>query len=96
MSSDVCLILEGTYPYVSGGVSTWVHQLIRDLSDLTFSIVYLGASEDTYREFKYPIPRNVVDLREVFLQGSVPTTLWPPHNRRRERQKTREMRYELL
>ena len=24
----VCLLLEGTYPYVSGGVSTWVHQII--------------------------------------------------------------------
>ena len=26
---DVCLMLEGTYPFVSGGVSTWVHNLIR-------------------------------------------------------------------
>ena len=26
-SADVCLVLEGTYPYVSGGVSAWVHDL---------------------------------------------------------------------
>ena len=29
--ADVCLVLEGTYPYVKGGVSTWVHDLIGDL-----------------------------------------------------------------
>jgi glycosyltransferase involved in cell wall biosynthesis len=71
MSSDVCLFLEGTYPYVSGGVASWVHQLIRDLSDTRFSLVFLGGSEDTHREFRYPIPDNVVELREVFLQGAL-------------------------
>ena len=35
--ADVCLVLEGTYPYVSGGVSTWVHQIVTALSDVTFS-----------------------------------------------------------
>ena len=27
--ADVCLILEGTYPFVLGGVSSWVHDLIK-------------------------------------------------------------------
>lgn len=26
--ADVCLLLEGAYPYISGGVSTWVRQII--------------------------------------------------------------------
>ena len=30
---DVCLIVEGAYPYVSGGVSSWVHGLIRRQPD---------------------------------------------------------------
>ncbi|MBI4575547.1 MAG: DUF3492 domain-containing protein [Planctomycetes bacterium] len=72
MNADVCLFLEGTYPYVAGGVSSWVHALLRDLSSLRFSLVYLGASEEMEREFQYPIPDNVVEFREVFLQGSVP------------------------
>jgi hypothetical protein len=33
---DVCLIVEGAYPYVSGGVSSWVHGLIRRQPDITF------------------------------------------------------------
>ena len=36
---DVCLVLEGTYPYVRGGVSNWVHDLIRSLPDLRFAVV---------------------------------------------------------
>ena len=37
--ADVCLIVEGAYPYVSGGVSAWVHGLIRRQPDLRFCIV---------------------------------------------------------
>jgi len=37
--ADVCLLLEGTYPYVRGGVSTWVKQLIEGMQDLSFSII---------------------------------------------------------
>ena len=32
--ADVGLLLEGTYPYVSGGVSTWVHEIISGFPEL--------------------------------------------------------------
>ena len=28
VEADVCLLVEGTYPFVSGGVSSWVHDII--------------------------------------------------------------------
>ncbi|GJL84019.1 MAG: hypothetical protein DHS20C01_36530 [marine bacterium B5-7] len=37
----VCLIVEGTYPYIMGGVSRWVHDLVTDLNDVRFSILHL-------------------------------------------------------
>ena len=40
--ADVCLLLEGTYPYISGGVSTWTHDLIRSHSDLKFALVSIA------------------------------------------------------
>lgn len=64
---DVCLILEGTYPYVSGGVSTWVHQLIGAMKDIRFGIVYVAAHSDPTRTPKYAIPQNVIYLNEVCL-----------------------------
>jgi glycosyltransferase involved in cell wall biosynthesis len=64
---DVCLVLEGTYPYVAGGVSSWVYDLIRRLKDTTFSIVFLGANRGATRKMHYPIPDNVREFREYYL-----------------------------
>ena len=55
-SADVGLLLEGTYPYVSGGVSSWVHEIITGLPELTFGAIFLGASPETYGEIRYRLP----------------------------------------
>ncbi|MFZ4592741.1 MAG: GT4 family glycosyltransferase PelF [Verrucomicrobiaceae bacterium] len=65
--ADVCLVLEGTYPYVSGGVSTWVHQIMGMFPDLNFAIFYLGAQKDASCQMKYELPPNLVALEEVYL-----------------------------
>ncbi len=65
--ADVCLLLEGTYPYVRGGVSTWVHQIITALPELTFAIAYIGAEKKTTGESRYELPANVVALTHTYL-----------------------------
>jgi polysaccharide biosynthesis protein PelF len=65
--SDVCLLLEGTYPYAAGGVSSWVDQIIRGMPDLTFSLFYLGNQKAMRGTPHYKLPENVVSLSEVFL-----------------------------
>lgn len=67
MHTDVCLILEGTYPYVYGGVSSWVNNLITSLPDVSFSIVHLSATGDIIRTPKYKIPSNILEFKEVFV-----------------------------
>ncbi len=37
--ADVCLIVEGCYPYVPGGVSAWIDWLMRSQPETRFSIV---------------------------------------------------------
>lgn len=64
---DVCLLLEGTYPYVSGGVATWVHQLIDSMKDIRFGVVHIAAHSDPTRTLKYKLPQNVVYLSDVYL-----------------------------
>ena len=61
---DVLLILEGTYPYVAGGVSSWVHTLISDLPELRFGILYLSPSWQS-RPRKYSIPSNLAFIQEI-------------------------------
>lgn len=67
--ADVCLILEGTYPYVSGGLSTWTHELIQQQNHLTFTLVTI-MPPDSPEDQKpiYDLPDNVVGLQSVYLQ----------------------------
>jgi glycosyltransferase involved in cell wall biosynthesis len=67
VKTDVCLITEGTYPYVYGGVSSWVQNMTSAMSDVTFSIVNISSLGDTLRTPKYEIPSNILELREVFV-----------------------------
>lgn len=60
-------MLEGTYPYVSGGVSACVHQLISNLPTTTFDLVYIGARSGELLRPKYRIPPNVVSISEFYL-----------------------------
>ena len=66
---DIALVLEGTYPFVSGGVSSWVHHLIRELDDLSFGLVHVSPRRGYYeRGPVYDAPPNVRWLTEVPLQ----------------------------
>ena len=41
---DVLLILEGTYPFNGGGVSTWSHMLCNDVNNANFSLYSINAN----------------------------------------------------
>lgn len=64
----ICLILEGTYPYVRGGVSAWTHQLIQQLPDIDFFLLTLSPKAN--QSPAYPLPPNVVGSRDVVLQAA--------------------------
>lgn len=62
--SDVCLIVEGAYPFVIGGVSNWLQDLVLSMPDLRFSLVAIkaGSMEQPWRMTP---PPNVVEVIEV-------------------------------
>lgn len=63
----VCLLTEGTYPYVRGGVSTWCHELIGGLPEIEFDVFSVIANPSASSE--YELPRNVRRLYDVPLWG---------------------------
>lgn len=65
-TADVCLVLEGTYPYVKGGVSTWVHELIGSLPEVSFALVHIGPEPGSYSRKHYAPPANVVSLTDLY------------------------------
>ena len=85
--ADVCLILEGTYPFVTGGVSTWVHQLIQGMPERTFSLLHVSASREHDQQLRYELPDNVISLLECYVHDAVVHTdrcpRWRPWTARR-------------
>ena len=63
----ICLLLEGSYPHITGGVSTWAQIIIRNLSEHKFILYTIGAEERYRGKYKYDLPANVVDVHEIFL-----------------------------
>ncbi|MED1568638.1 GT4 family glycosyltransferase PelF [Bacillus paramycoides] len=65
----ICLIAEGSYPYVTGGVSSWIQTLITSMPEHEFVIYAIGAHEKNRGKFKYKLPENLTEVREVFLDS---------------------------
>lgn len=65
----ICLIAEGSYPYVTGGVSSWIQSLVTGMPEHEFVLYAIGAEESIRGKFKYNIPDNLVEIREVFLDS---------------------------
>jgi len=74
--ADVCLIVEGGYPYVVGGVATWVDALMRASPHLKFHIIAVGVLSQARRR-NFELPANAVGVTDVLLdacpRGRIPT-----------------------
>ena len=58
--TDVSIVLEGSYPYVTGGVSEWTRQLVAGLPDVSFCVAHLGEPAGAPA---YTVPSNVRIVR---------------------------------
>ncbi|MEO6824386.1 MAG: GT4 family glycosyltransferase PelF [Nitrosospira sp.] len=65
--ADIALLLEGTYPYVRGGVSAWVHQIIGGLPEVRFALVFIGGEKGMYGPPQYQFPPNVTHVETHYL-----------------------------
>lgn len=67
----ICLILEGCYPFINGGVSTWMHQYITEMPEHEFVLWVIGAKAEDRDKFVYKLPPNVVHVQQVFLDDAL-------------------------
>jgi len=63
----VCIIVEGSYPYVSGGVSSWVQMLLERFDEIDFVIWSIATSREEMSELKYTLPANVKEIKTIYL-----------------------------
>ncbi len=66
--ADICLILEGTYPYVSGGVAGWAHDLVKAHKERSFTLVCILPPDEKNPKQKYELPENIVGVKNLWLQ----------------------------
>lgn len=67
MTLSVLMTTEGTYPYASGGVSTWCDALLRNTPDIRYTL--LPVMMNPHIEAKYEPPSNVRRIINVPLWG---------------------------
>jgi polysaccharide biosynthesis protein PelF len=76
---DVCLLLEGTFPFVRGGVSSWVNEMIRAYPQRKFGIVFIGGRKEDYPKAAYALPDNVVHFEDHYLYEAAFADAKPHH-----------------
>lgn len=72
------MIAEGSYPYITGGVSSWMQMLISNMPEHKFSIYAIGAESKSRGKFVYKLPDNVTEVKEVFLDNVFSNTRKKP------------------
>ncbi len=63
--------MEGCYPYINGGVSTWMHQYITEMPEHEFVLWVIGAKAEDRDKFVYKLPENVSEVYQVFLDDAL-------------------------
>ena len=61
----ICMLVEGAYPYVVGGVSSWLQMLMEGLPEYEFFIYAIGADSRDRGKFKYKFPANEIGRAHV-------------------------------
>lgn len=68
---QVCLICEGSYPYVPGGVSSWVQMLCSQFQDVEFVVWAIATTREEMPGYACRIPENVKEIRTLYLGDAV-------------------------
>ena len=64
----ICIIAEGCYPYVVGGVSGWVHSMIKTFPNQEFILLTIIANRELSGKFAYDLPENVTEIHELYME----------------------------
>ena len=64
----VCIVAEGCYPYVVGGVSSWIHSLINSFPETEFILLTIVANRSFRGKFVYDLPENLIEVHELYLE----------------------------
>lgn len=75
----IAIIAEGSYPFVSGGVSSWIHTLISEMPEFDFTIISImpSGSAITKEDWKYKLPANGKSVEVYKLEVKEENPIYP-------------------
>jgi glycosyltransferase involved in cell wall biosynthesis len=77
---------------VVGGVSSWIHNLIRSFPNLEFIVLAIIANRDLSGKFVYELPENVTEVHELYLDDME----WQQKKKKMRKSKLKKREYEAL
>ncbi|MEE3489108.1 MAG: GT4 family glycosyltransferase PelF [Bulleidia sp.] len=63
----ICMIAEGCYPFITGGVSSWIQSMIKSFPEHEYIILAIAADRSYRGKYAYELPENVSAVYEVYL-----------------------------
>ena len=88
----VCIVAEGCYPYVVGGVSGWIDSMIRSFPDIDFIVLSIISDRSLSAKFQYTLPDNVSAVYEAYLNDYD----WDERKGRNREKRLNKEQYEAL
>lgn len=78
----ICFICEGSYPFVAGGVSSWLHALVTSMPQHEVIIWAIAAQEKQRNRFAYTLPPNVTLVKTEYLDAVLREPIKPQRKSR--------------
>ena len=88
----ICMIAEGCYPYVVGGVSSWIHSMIKAFPQVEFVLLSIVGGRSQRGRFVYELPENLTAVYEAYLEDYD----WGRKAKRGKRTRLNEKEYNAL
>lgn len=63
----VCVIVEGAYPYLTGGVSSWLQKMMLEYDDIEFIVQTIIVDRKQKNQIRYEIPKTVSRMHVTYL-----------------------------
>ena len=92
----VCIVAEGCYPYMVGGVSGWINSMIQSFPNVEFIVLAIVANRSMRGKFVYELPENMTEVYEVYLEDAEWKLPFRHHEVHLNREEYRQVRNMIL
>lgn len=88
----ICMVAEGNYPYVVGGVASWIHSIIQSFPNVEFLVLAIISNRSQSSQFSYQLPENVTEVHEIYLEDAD----WCLKKEKRKKARLKKDEYQAL